>query len=212
MSSNNLPVLYANDGCPYVFRARIALMYSGIEVEHREILIDNKPPSMLEASPKGTVPTLILFDGSVIDESWDIIRWAIRQNDPENWIGENNAALELAEELVEKNDGEFGEPSMYYKFSSYYPDRDRLQDRSDCEPFLDELETRLSKQPFMHGSEISAADIPVFPSVIGFSEIEPEWFADRFPNLSKWLDRMSASPHVQCVKFGHTPWKFGQAN
>ena len=208
MSANNLPVLYANDGCPYVFRARIALMYSEIKVEHREVLLDNKPPSMLEVSPKGTVPTLILSDGSVIDESWDIIRWAISQNDPENWFGENNAALELAEELVEKNDGEFGEPSMYYKFSSYYPDRDRLRDRSDCEPFLDELENRLSKQSFSYANEISVADIPIFPAVSGFSKIEPEWFADRFPNLNKWLERMSASPHIQCVKFGHTPWKF----
>jgi len=163
---------------------------------------------MLEVSPKGTVPTLILSDGSVIDESWDIIRWAIRQNDPENWFGENNAALELAEELVEKNDGEFGDASMYYKYSSDYPDRDRLQDRSDCESFLDELENRLSKQSFSYANEISVADIPIFPAVSGFSKIEPEWFADRFPNLSKWLERMSASPHIQCVKFGHTPWKF----
>ena len=212
MNSSSLPVLYANDSCPYVFRARIALMYSGIETEYREVDLDNKPPSMLEVSPKGTVPTLILSDGSVIDESWEIIRWAIRQNDPENWLGENNTALELVEELVKKNDGEFGEPAMYYKFSSYYPDRDRLQDRSDCEPFLDELENRLSKQSFMYANDISVADIPVFPAVIGFSKIEPEWFADRFPNLSKWLERMSASPHIQCVKFGHTPWKFKKTN
>ena len=143
-----------------------------------------------------------------ISGSWEIIRWAIRQNDLENWFGENNVALELAEELVEKNDGEFGEPSMYYKFSSYYPDRDRLQDRSDCEPFLDELENRLSKQSFMYANDISVADIPVFPAVIGFSKIEPEWFADRFLNLNKWLKRISASPHIQCVKFGHTRWKF----
>ena len=169
MYSNHLPVLYANDSCPYVFRARIALMYSGIDVEHREVDLDNKPPSMLEASPKGTVPTLILSDGSVIDESWGIIRWAIGQNDPENWCGEDNGALKLAEELVEKSDGEFGEPSMCYKFSSYYRDRDSLQDRTDCEPFLDALENRLSKQPFMYGNEISVADVPVFPAVSGFS-------------------------------------------
>jgi glutathione S-transferase len=212
MSSNTLPVLYANDGCPYVFRARIALSYSGIDVEHREILIDDKPPSMLEASPKGTVPTLVLSDGSVIDESWDIIRWAIAKNDPENWAGEADAALELAEELVEKNDGEFGEPSMYYKFSSDYPDRDRLQDRSDCEPFLDELETRLYLRSFMYANDISVADLPVFPAVWGFSKIEPEWFADRFPNLTRWLGRMSASPHIQRVEFGHTPGKFEQEN
>ncbi len=208
MDSNNLPVLYANDTCPYVLRARIALMYSGIDVEHREVDLDNKPPSLLEASPKGTVPTLVLSDGSVIDESWELIRWSIKKNDPENWSGENNTALELAGELSKKNDGEFGEPSMYYKFPSYYPDRDVLQDRSDCEPFLDELETRLSKQSFMYGNEISVADIPVYPSVSGFAKIEPDWFADRFPKLSKWLDKVSASPHIQGVTFGHTPWKF----
>ena len=167
---------------------------------------------MLEVPPKGTVPTLILSDGSVIDESWDIIRWAIRQNDPENWFGENNAALELADVLVENNDRKFGKPSMYYKFSSYYPDRDWLQDRSDCEPFLDELENRLSKQSFMYANEISVADIPVFPAVKGFPEVEPEWFADRLPNLSKWLGKVSASPHILCVKFDHTPWEFEQTS
>ena len=207
MNPSSLPVLYANDSCPYVLRARIALMYSGVEVEHREVDLDHKPPAMLEVSPKGTVPILFLSDGSVIDESWDIIRWAVRKNDPEKWVGEENAALELAEELVKKNDGEFGEPSMYYKFSSYYPDRDRLRDRTDCEPFLDELETRLYKQSFMYANEVSVADIPVFPAVNGFSKIEPEWFAARFPNLGRWLGRMSASPHVRCVEFGHTPWQ-----
>ena len=208
MYSNDLPVLYANDTCPYVFRARIAMMYSEIEVEHREVDLENKPPAMLEASPKGTVPTLILSDGTVIDESWEIIRWAIEHNDPENWCGEDNGALRLAEELVEKNDGEFGEPSMYYKLSSYYPDRDRLQDRTDCELFLDALENRLAKQSFMYGNKLSVADVPVFPAVSGFSEIEPEWFADRFPRLSKWLGRMSASPYIQRVEFDHTPWNF----
>ena len=208
MNSNNLPVLYANDPCPYVHRARIALMYSGIEVEHREVVFDNKPPSLLEANPKGTVPVLVMSDGSVIDESWEIIRWSIKKNDPENWNGENNAALVLAEELAKKYDGEFGEPSMYYKFPSYYPDRDPMQDRSDCEPFLDELEDRLSNQSFMYGNKISVADIPVYPSVLGFAKMEPDWFADRFPTLNKWLDGVSASPHVHGVKFGHTPWKF----
>ena len=208
MNDRNLPVLYANDGCPYVYRARIALMYAGIDVEHREILIEEKPPAMLEVSPKGTVPILILADGTVLDESWDIIRWSIEQNDPDDWAGENNAALDLAEALVRKNDGEFGEPSMCYKFSSDFPERDRLQDRADCEPFLDDLETRLYKQSFMFGDEISVADIPVFPSVNGFAKIEPKWFADRFPNLNRWLAQVSASPRIQCVRFDHTPWRF----
>lgn len=212
MNSETLPILYANDGCPYVFRARLALIYSGIEVEHREVRLDNKPPAMLEASAKGTVPILVLPDGSVIDESWDIVRWAIGENDPEAWGGEDNSALELAERLAKANDSKFGLPSMYYKFPDYYPDRDRLQDRTDCEPFLDELENRLSKQRFMHGDRISVADVPVYPAVSGFARIEPDWFSGRFPNIAGWLERMSASPHVRCVKFGHKPWQFDRSN
>ncbi len=210
MSSNDLPILYANDSCPYVFRARLALAYAGIDVEHREVDLDNKPPSMLQVSPKGTVPVLILSDGTVIDESWEIIHWAMRQHDPENWCGDNDAALDLADALVRRNDGEFGEPSMYYKFSSDYPDRDWLQDRDACEPFLDGLETRLATQSFMHGAAPSVADIPVYPAVAGFAKIEPAWFAGRFPNLDAWLERMAASPHVQRVDFDHEPWRFEQ--
>ena len=208
MNASNIPVLYANDNSPYVLRARIVLKYSGIDVEHREVDISNKPSSLLEASPKGTVPVLVLSDGSIIDESWDIIRWAIKKNDPANWCGESNAALQLADELNTKNDEGFDEPAMYYKFPSFYPDRDSLQERSNCEPFLDELETRLSKQSFMYASEISIADIPMFPAVNRFSKVEPEWFDDRFPHVKKWIERMSASPDIQGVKFDHTPWKF----
>ncbi|MEM7122502.1 MAG: glutathione S-transferase family protein [Pseudomonadota bacterium] len=208
MSPNDLPILYANDSCPYVFRARIALAYAGIDVEHREVDLDNKPPALLQASPKATVPVLILSGGAVIDESWAIIRWAMRQDDPDNWCGDNDAALELAEELANLNDSEFGEPSMYYKFSSYYPDRDRLQDRSNCEPFLDGLEARLATQAFMYGNALSAADVPVYPAVAGFAGIEPTWFADRFPNVNAWLKRVAASPHVQRVDFDHEPWRF----
>ncbi len=210
MSPKNLPILYANDSCPYVFRARIALAYAGIDVEHREVDLENKPPAMLRASPKGTVPILVLSGGTVIDESWEIIRWAVRQNDPEAWRGANDAALDLAEELANRNDSEFGEPSMYYKFSSDYPDRDRRQDRNDCEPFLDGLESRLATQAFMYGDALSAADVPVYPAVAGFAKIEPAWFADRFPNLDAWLKRVAASPHVQRVDFDHEPWRFEQ--
>lgn len=210
MSANNLPILYANDSCPYVFRARIALIYAGVDVEHREVDLDNKPPAMLQVSPKGTVPVLILPGGAIIDESWEIIRWAMRQDDPENWCGENDAALDQAEELAVKNDSEFGEPSMYYKFSSYYPDRDWMRDRTDCEPFLDGLESRLATQSFMHGNALSVADIPVYPAVAGFATIEPEWFTGRFPKLAAWLERLAASPHVQRVDFDHEPWRFEQ--
>ena len=97
---------------------------------------------------------------------------------------------------------------MYYKFPSFYPDRVALQERSNCEPFLGELEQRLSEQPFMYGSKISIADIPMFPAVNRFSKVEPDWFDGRFPLVKKWIERMSASPHIIDTKFDHAAWEF----
>jgi len=208
MPSQNKPILYANDTCPYVFRARIALQYSDIEVEHREVAFNNKPPSMLQASAKGTVPTLVLTDGSVIDESWQVIKWAVQQNDPDNWLGDNNQALVLAERLVEKNDDQFTHHYYYYKYSSNYPERNFLEDRTACEPFAQELENMLEQQNFLNGDAVSIADIPIYPAMNGYSSIEPEWFSGRFPNLTRWLGRMKDLPAIKNLEFDHTPWEF----
>jgi len=124
---------------------------------------------------------------------------AVELNGLKNWRGADNGALKLAQQLVENNDGEFGKAPMLYKFSNYYSDTDSLQDRTDCKPFLDAFETRLSSQSFMYGDEFSVADVPIFPAVNGFSKIEPEWFAGRFPNLAQWIEKTSASPHIQRV-------------
>ena len=101
------PVLYSFRRCPYAMRARLALYASGIAIELREVALRNKPESMLSASPKGSVPVLVLPDGQVIDESWEIMLWALHQHDPDGWLGKNNAYAEAATQLIIENDTSF---------------------------------------------------------------------------------------------------------
>lgn len=208
MKKPSIPVLYSNDTCPYAFRARLALQYSAIEVEHREIKFDNKPPSMLEASPKGSVPTMVFADGSVIDQSWDIVRWALGQNDPENWSGADNAALESAQELVEQNDGDFSSYAYYYQCANDNPERNAQDDRAKAEPFARELENRLIDRPCLNGMDLGVADMAVFPFVQDFCGVDTDWFSAAFPNLYDWLERVSATELVKKVSARHETWAF----
>ncbi len=208
MNSNQLPILYANDTCPYVLRARMALDYAGIDVKHREIDFDNKPPSMIKASPKATTPTLVFDDGRVIDESWDIIKWAMGEYDPDNWVGENNFALKKSEDLVALNDGDFGDYSYYYRYAKDYPDRSQIKDRQDAESFLNLLEASLSNQDYLCGNEMSVADIAIFPFIQQHSTVEPQWFAESHGSLRNWLDRILASRLYKSVDVEHEIWKF----
>ena len=109
-----LPVLYSFRRCPYAMRARMAVAVSGAEVELREVVLRDKPPEMLEASPKGTVPVLLLPDGNVLEESLDIMRWALGRNDPENWLAHVDA------DLIAANDGPFKQALDRYKYPHRY--------------------------------------------------------------------------------------------
>ncbi len=101
------PVLYSFRRCPYCMRAHLALKKAGLKVELREVKLSDMPEEALNISPKATVPILILPDGTVLDESWDIVKWALQQNDPDNWLGENDSFLPDAEMLIETNDFSF---------------------------------------------------------------------------------------------------------
>ena len=114
-------VCYTFRRCPYAIRARMALDYAGIEPEYREIVFRNKPPAMLRASPKGTVPVLVEEDGNVIEESWDIMNWALARNDPDNWLGTGKSVQELPGQLVNRNDFEFKYYLDRYKYADRYP-------------------------------------------------------------------------------------------
>ena len=181
---------------------------SGIEVEHREIAFDNKPPSMLEASPKGTVPTMVLPDGTVIDESWDVMQWALAQSDPDNWKGDYDAILEFARDLVDRNDNQFTDPAYYYRYADKYPDRDHEQDRDKAAAVIAPLEDRLGESRYLGGDRVSVADIPLFPFIDAFSKKEPEWFGRNYPNLIRWLEDIRNSNLYRDVAVDHELWGF----
>jgi glutathione S-transferase len=203
-----LPVLYSNDTCPYAFRARCVLQYAGIEVEHREITFDNKPPGMLRASPKGTVPTLVLDDGTVIDESWDVMRWAISINDPDNWAGDNRQSLKLADSLVEENDGDFSNYVYYYKYASDYPQRSATEDRDRTMAFANRLEGRLVEAGFLDGNSPGIGDMAVFPFVRSLYQADPDWFSRHYKQLQRWLGDIEALALVKSVSATHQLWEF----
>jgi len=200
-----LPILYSFRRCPYAMRARMALWISGTQCELREVKLASKPAEMLVASPKGTVPVLVLSDGTVIDESLSIMRWALGRNDPENWLAGNDAAL------LELLDGPFKHHLDRYKYFTRH-DSDPLEHRAAAQAILVELDARLISQPFLCGGTRSMADMASFPFVRQFANHDKEWFlAQSIPHLRNWLERHLASPIFAAIMAKYAPWKPGNA-
>lgn len=185
-------------------RARLALHISGIQLELREVLLKSKPPELLTFSPKGTVPVLVLPSGQVIDESLDIMRWALAQNDPQNWLG--NGPLEDMLALIADNDGKFKTALDRYKYPNRYPQESgsdlqafALAQRVEAASWLQSLEPRLS-QGCLFGNQASLADMATLTFVRQFAHTDPVWFAEHpWPQLQAWLARFEASPLFKSV-------------
>lgn len=187
---NSLPILYSFRRCPYAIRARLAITYAGIPVEIREVQLKQKPEHMLAISPKGTVPVLQLPDGKVIEESLDIMHWALAQHDSEHWLD----AGEDAERLIQWNDGDFKHYLDRYKYGDRYPEFPVGYYRSQGEMFLAELESKLSQTPYLGGSHFSIADAAIFPFIRQFAAVDSNWFhASDFSNLNSWLNGLVRS-------------------
>jgi glutathione S-transferase len=184
------PILYSFRRCPYAMRARMALLVSGIDGEIREIVLRAKPAELVAASPKATVPVLVLPDGRVIDESLDIMRWALARSDPERWL----ADAADGEALIAANDGPFKHHLDRYK----YPDRhgsDPIMHRSAATVLLEALETRLDMAAYLCGSACSLADIAIMPFVRQFAAVDPAWFGlQPLPAVRNWLTRLTGAP------------------
>ncbi|MFL9608690.1 glutathione S-transferase [Methylobacillus sp. Pita2] len=193
------PVLYSYRRCPYAMRARMALHYAGIAVDIREIALKAKPAHMLQVSPKGTVPVLVLPDGSVIDESLDIMRWALQRHDPEDWLG-SPALLAQAESLIAENDGPFKRALDRYKYAIRFPEQPPEAYRAQGEAFLQQLESHLQQRPYLLGDHASLADVAIFPFVRQFSMVDQSWFeAAPYPRLQAWLQAWLASARFAAV-------------
>ena len=196
------PILYSFRRCPYAMRARMALAISGAPHEHREVVLRDKPPEMLEASPKGTVPVLVVEDGTVLEESLDIMQWALCRNDPENWLDRQDEALLAA------NDGPFKHHLDRYKYATRYDDVDPAEHGAAAVAHLGKLDGRLAASPYLCGERRGFADIAIFPFVRQFANADREWFANQpLENVAAWLDGLTGSDLFAAIMTRHEPWK-----
>lgn len=205
-----LPVLYSFRRCPYAMRARMALQYSGVKVELREVLLNDKPDDMLRLANKVTVPILELADGRVIDESWDIMIWATRQNDPDLWLGSGQSNLFKSEVLIEMNDYSFKTDLDHYKYADRYPQYPAEYYRSQGEEFLQDLEQALSQSKYLLGGSLSIADIGIFPFIRQFAFVDKAWFDQApYPGLQSWLQELLESSLFESIMLKLPVWKQG---
>ena len=210
MSDTALPILYSFRRCPYAMRARLAIAYARQQVELREIILKNKPPQMLTISPKGTVPVVQLPDGTVLEESRDVMLWALHLNDPDGLLeGEPSEATAA---LLDENDGEFKHWLDRYKYADRYPKRSAEDYRSEGCEFLNKLEQRLEHSAFLCGEQMRIADIAIMPFVRQFAMVDKKWFDSApYPALQAWLSGLIAGEMFTKMMKKHAPWQQGQA-
>ncbi|UQS87991.1 glutathione S-transferase [Pseudomonas chlororaphis subsp. piscium] len=186
--------LYSFRRCPYAMRARLALRYSGVPLEIVEVSLKAKPAAMLALSPKGTVPVLNA-DGRVIDESLDIMRWALARHDPQDWLlKDDGPAQQRIEALIAENDQVFKLHLNRYKYAERYPEQPMEHYRSQGEVFLRQLDELLSLHDYLLADHPSLADMALAPFVRQFAHVDREWFAQTpYRNLQRWLQRFLES-------------------
>jgi len=192
------PILYSFRRCPYAMRARLALASAGITTELREILLRDKAPELLKASPKATVPVLV--GETVIDESLDIMIWALTQNDPEGWL---NMPTD-GHALIAKSDSHFKPALDAYKYKR------SEADRATAATFLLNLDQMLDGQPYLFGQAATLADMAILTFVRQFAYVDKPWFdAQPWPNLSEWLERFIASHRFSAIMQKYPIWQAG---
>lgn len=202
-------VLYSFRRCPYAMRARMALKISGAEFEHREILLRDKPVSMLALSTKGTIPVFLLDTGEVIDESYDLMLWALESHDPGNWLAPGLSNMRL---LIETITNEFKNHLDRYKYASRYnDDADRYSvdhpHRDEAVKILGDTEKRLANSKYLMGDVPTLADYGTFPFIRQFANVEPEWWNEpQFPHIHAWLSSLISGHLFTSIMQKHPLW------
>ena len=207
------PLLYSFRRCPYAMRARLALYGSGVTVELREVVLRDKPVQLRELSPKATVPVLVTPGGRVIDESLDIMLWALQQSDPEGWLLQD-VELQNTERhgaimaLISQNDGEFKHWLDHYKYADRFPEHPASYYREQAETFIALLELRLKCHSYLMADRLSLADIAIFPFIRQFAHVDKRWFElAPYPNVQRWLHGLLASPLFIEIMPKYPQWK-----
>jgi glutathione S-transferase len=214
MTDPSLPVLYSFRRCPYAMRARLALAAGGEHCELREVVLKDKPAEMLVASPKGTVPVLVLPDGAVLEQSLDIMLWALRRHDPLRWLKPIAGTLDDMLALVAACDNGFKPQLDRYKYPGRFVDAS-ADARELGAQFLLQLEARLAggSGQQLFGARAALADAAVMPFVRQFAMVDPAWFDNQpWPLLRAWLAGWTASPLFERAMRKYAPWSSGGAS
>jgi glutathione S-transferase len=220
-----LPILYSLRNCPYAIRARIAIFKSQQPVALRDVVLTNKPAEMILASAKATVPILVLeqaseFEASngvvankIIDESLDIMLWALKASDPNNLLHREqfddapNEKLNEMLVLITDFDVEFKRRLEAYKCAKRYHEVTLTECRIACEEYVQRLETRLTEHDYLFSAQESLADIALLPFIRQFARIERQWYLQSpYPNLQRWLNSYLQSPMFTKVMAKYPLW------
>lgn len=197
------PILYTFRRCPYAMRARLAIAASGIEVELREVLLRDKAPELLEASAKATVP-VVVNGNDIIDESYDIMLWALKQNDPDAWLERHDTTL------IKECDGAFKSALDKYKYGNRHEGTDAIEQRTVASQFLTKLDTMLASQPYLSGDKAGMTDMSIITFVRQFANVDRAWFdAEPWPNLIRWLEEFLSSDAFASIMFKYPKWQAG---
>ena len=200
------PIFYSFRRCPYAMRARMALAASAVQVEHREVVLRDKPPEMLEASPKGTVPDLLLPDGRVLEESLDVMRWALEQSDSLGWLAHDD------KKLVSATDGPFKQALDHYKYPHRYGLTDGTAHRDAALAHLGDLNDLLSAALYLGGARPAFTDIAIFPFIRQFAATDETWFAALpLPALQSWLSALVSTDLFALIMRRYPQWEAGDA-
>jgi glutathione S-transferase len=206
---NGAPILYSFRRCPYAIRARLAIKVSRVRVALREVVLQDKPAALLLASAKATVPVLQLPDGRVLEQSLEIMRWALDQHDPQGWLHlqEQDEALTL----IGLNDGPFKEALDRYKYAPRHPERPRSVWRDEAvDLMLAPLNARLADRRFLLRDTVCLADMAIAPFIRQFAAVEPDWFNSApFELLRAWTKRIMSTELFDSVMSKFTAWQPG---
>lgn len=214
------PILYSFRRCPYAMRARLAIASAGIAVELREVKLRDKPQALLDASPKATVPVVVDTDGTVIEESIDVMRWALSKTDPEGWLAPLKEEAEAVEALIAENDGPFKRHLDRYKYPARFPDEnpDPTEQRDAALGILAAWDGQIASHSkgtdigWLFGPAPTLADMALLPFVRQFAHVDSGWFKEQhLPNMQVWLKRFLISDRFAQVMDKYDPWEDGAA-
>lgn len=191
-------------------RARLAVAASGRICELREVVLRNKPQALLDASPKATVPVLVDVDGTVVDQSLDIMLWALRHNDPGGWLSPAGEKCKDMFALIAYCDGPFKQALDRYKYPARYDTVDGRPERDQAAQWLLGLNERLENQRFLFGPMQVLADMAIAPFVRQYAHTDMPWFQEQaWPALQRWLNDFKSSALFEQVMHKYSPWQPG---